>query len=185
MINFPQIATERLLLGPLRASDLPTIVTHAGNRRVADPPLNIPHPYQEADAIFWINSAQQGFKRKSQYTFAIRLQATGELIGGIGLRLHATFDRAELGYWVGEPFWNRGYATEAAAGLLQFGFEQLGLHKIFATYLECNPASGKVMRKNGMVQEGILVDHTKKNGQYRTLVQCRLTKTEYARIRKP
>lgn len=184
MTIFPQIHTERLVLGPLVFSDVPNIVAYAGQREVADTTLNIPHPYREEDAIFWINSAHQGFKQKSQYTFAIRLQATGEFVGGMGLHVQPAFDRAELGYWVGVPFWNRGYATEAAAGLLQFGFEQLGLHKIFATYLRSNPASGKVMRKNGMVEEGVLVDHTKKNGSYHTLIQCRLTKTEYERFRK-
>ena len=85
-----------------------------------------------------------------------------------------------MGYWLAEPYWNQGYTSEAAAALLQYGFNTLGLHKILATHLVENPASGKVMIKNGMIKEGELKDHAKKNGVYRSLIQYRLTKEEYA-----
>jgi len=85
----------------------------------------------------------------------------------------------ELGFWLGVPFWNNRYVTEAAKAVLKFGFEQISLHKIYATHLFENPASEKVMIKNGMIKEGELVDHIRKFGRYLSLVQYRITKEEY------
>jgi RimJ/RimL family protein N-acetyltransferase len=84
-----------------------------------------------------------------------------------------------LGFWLGEPFWNNGYVTEATGKVLQFGFEEIGLQKIFAIHLIDNPASGKVMIKNGMIKEGELVDHLKKGDKYHTVIQYRLTRDEF------
>jgi len=179
MDPFPKIKTDRLTLSELLATDIPTIIKYAGNKKIAETTLNIPHPYKEKDAIFWINMAHQGFQNKTQYTFGIRLNATNEWIGGIGLIINQRFNRAELGYWIAEPFWNNGYATEAVKAILKFGFETLQLNKIYATHLMGNPASGKVMIKNGMIKEGELKEHIKKGDFYKSLIQYRLTKSEY------
>ena len=58
--------------------------------------------------------------------------------------------QAELGYWIGEPYWGMGYCTEAARELIQFSFQKMGLKKIMSEHLTSNPASGKVMEKVGM-----------------------------------
>ena len=100
-------------------------------------------------------------------------------MGGIGLRINERFNRAEIGFWIGEPFWNQGYITEANQQVLKFGFEQVGLHKIYCTHLVDNLASGRVMIKNGMIKEGVLIDHIRKNDDYLSLVQYRLTKNEF------
>ena len=184
MEEYPEIKTKRLRLGRLKWSDVPKIVEYAGDKDVSKTTLNIPHPYEEKDAIFWINSANQGFENKTQYTFAIRNIASDEFLGGIGLRVNPRFNRAELGYWIAKPFWNQGFTTEAAGALLAYGFEKLGLHKIYATYLEENPASGNVMRKNGMIKEGEMRDHFLKDGEYKNIIQYRLVKDEYQRNRK-
>ena len=84
------------------------------------------------------------------------------LIGAVGLRLELDDRRAELGYWIGKPYWNQGYCTEAARAAIQFGFEQLELNRIFANHFVRNPASGRVMQKLGMVYEGRLRQHVKK-----------------------
>lgn len=181
-MKFPQFSTDRLILGKVQSIDIPKIVEYAGNKKVADTTLNIPHPYHEKDAIFWLNMANQGFEKKTQFTFAIRLKTTHEFIGGIGLKINKRFDRAELGYWIGEPFWNKGYVTEAVGAVLEFGFRTLELNKIYAQFLIENPASGKVMIKNGMIKEGELKDHSKKGNQYRSVMQYRLTKAEYEHI---
>lgn len=160
-------------------SDIPKIIEYAGNKKVAETTLNISHPYQEEDAIFWINSACQGYKNKDQYTFGIRLKSTHEFIGGIGLKINLKFNRAALGYWIAESFWNNGYASEAVEAILKFGFDNLGINKIYAQHLIENLASGKVMIKNKMIKEGELKDHTKKGDIYRSLIQYRLTKEEY------
>lgn len=182
MLEFPQIPTDRLILGSIQYTDIPKIVEYAGNPKVAMTTLNIPHPYEDQDAVFWINSANQGFKEGAQYIFAVRIKQANEFIGGIGLRLNRRFDRAELGYWIAEPFWNKGYATEAVGAVLAFGFKELDLNKIYATHLIENPASGKVMVKNNMIREGELKDHYKKDNTYRTIIQYRLTRSEFENI---
>ena len=72
----------------------------------------------------------------------------------------------EIGYWVGLPYWNRGYATEASAALLDFGFDVLGLNRILARHITRNPASGRVMQKVGMEFEGISRQHFLARGQF-------------------
>ena len=177
--NFPTLKSNRLQLGPLSARDIPSIMTLADNPNIAKMTLNLPHPYAEKDAIFWINMSHQGFQNKDKYVFGVFLQDTQTFIGGIGLHLNTKHNHAEIGYWIGEPFWNKGYGSEALSAILDFGFNTLHLHKIYAQHLIENPASGKVMIKNGMILEGEWVDHTKKNGEYRSVKQYRLTKTEY------
>lgn len=182
MNSFPILKTDRLLINSLASKDISDIVKYAGNHKIAEMTLNLPHPYEEKDAIFWINSAYQGFKNKTQFTFAIRNKTSQKFLGGIGLKVNSRFDRAELGYWIAEPFWNKGYATEALKAILLFGFTTLNLNKIYATYLIDNPASGKVMLKNGMIKEAELKEHTKKGKSYKSLIQCRLTKSEYQEL---
>ena len=173
------ILTERLSLGAILATDIPSIMKYAGSAKVAEKLLDLPHPYYEKDAIFWLNLAHQGWQDKSRYIFGIRLQETQEIIGGIGLHVEARHNRAELGYWIGVPFWGQGYMSEAVAAVLKFGFETAGLHKIFAIHDIANPASGKVMSKNGMIKEGELKDHIKVKEAYKTIAQYGLTKTDY------
>ncbi len=84
------------------------------------------------------------------------------LIGAVSLRIERDDQRAELGYWIGRPYWGQGYCTEAVRAVLSFGFQQLGLNRIYAGHFSRNPASGRVMQKAGMNCEGHLRQHTKK-----------------------
>lgn len=180
MINkFPKITSTNLILDRITYLDIPRIVECAGNIKVSETTMNIPHPYGEKDAIFWINNANNGFDAMTEFTFGVRIKFSNEFIGGIGLKINKKFNRAVLGYWIAEPYWNMGYATEAVSAILKFGFEELYLNKIYATHLVENQASGKVMIKNGMIKEGELKDHTKKENIYRSLIQYRLTKEEF------
>lgn len=179
MNSLPIIKTERLLLRVPCAKDIPRIVHYANNEKIYSMTLNMPHPYHEKDAIYWINMANEGFEEKNHFIFAICKQSNDLFMGGIGLRLNTQFNHAELGFWIGESFWNNGYMTEATGKILEFGFERIGLHKIYATHMVNNPASGKVMINNGMVKEGEWVDHFKKGDKYHTVIQYRLTKDEY------
>ncbi|MEM9918356.1 MAG: GNAT family N-acetyltransferase [Bacteroidota bacterium] len=179
MDTFPKIETDRLILGRLFVKDIPNIIAYAGNRKIAANTLNVPHPYGEKDAIFWMNSVNQGFEHKTQFSFGIRIKTKGEFIGGVGLKVNTRFQRAELGYWIAEPFWNQGYASEAVKAILKFGFQEINLNKIYATHLIENPASGNVMIKNGMIKEAELKEHVKKDGVFKSLIQYRMTKQEF------
>jgi acetylornithine deacetylase/succinyl-diaminopimelate desuccinylase-like protein len=79
---------------------------------------------------------------------------------------HPDHDRAEIGYWIGKPYWGRGYATEAAAAVLSYGFGALNLHRMHAYHYSRNPASGRVLQKIGMSHEGRAPGHIKKWGTH-------------------
>jgi RimJ/RimL family protein N-acetyltransferase len=84
----------------------------------------------------------------------------------VGLRVEPDHRRAELGYWIGVPYWGKGYATEAARALVQYGFETLQLHRIFASHFANNSVSAKVLRKIGMRHEGRQRGHILKWGEF-------------------
>jgi ribosomal-protein-alanine N-acetyltransferase len=176
---FPELITKRLKLRRVQLDDVPSLLKHVNNKKISDQILNIPFPYQEEDAIFRLNFILQGFKNKERYVFAITLKDNHELIGEIGLHLDKGNNSAQFGYWVAEPLWGKGIATEATAAILKFGFQKLNLNKICATHYPDNKASGKVMLNNKMIKEAELKDHYKINNNYRSVIQYRLTKDEY------
>lgn len=105
---------------------------------------------------------------------------TGDLVGIVSLHIQRVHDRAELGYWIGKPYWMRGYATEAARALIGFGFRDLGLHRIFAHHFARNPASGRVMEKAGMKCEGLRRGAVKKGGVYEDIVEYAILRDDLA-----
>ncbi|WP_019039738.1 GNAT family N-acetyltransferase [Psychroflexus tropicus] len=175
MNKLPEINTERLILTELKADDIKDIVNYASNKKISDSTLNLPHPYSEKDAIYWINLAYQGLKSRTNYIFAIRLKEESKFIGGIGLGVEKRFNRAEIGYWIAEPFWGKGIATEANKAVIEFGFKDLGLNKLTSSHLSKNPASGKVMQNSGMIKEGVLKKHILKDEIYHDLVVYGIT----------
>lgn len=179
MNKFPKIETERLLLTELSVDDISEIVHQASNKNISDFTQNIPFPYCEKDAIFWINAANQGFQNGSQYTFAIRKKGKNRFMGGIGIKVDKTHNRAEIGYWLGESFWGKGFITEASKSIIKFGFESLHLNKFTSSHLAKNPASGRVLENCGMVKEGELKMHLFKHSEYQNLILYGLTREEY------
>lgn len=177
----PTIETERLTLRPFRLSDARTVQLLAGERDIADTTMNIPHPYEDGMAEEWIAGHQSAYGDGKAITFALVLRDDSSLVGSIGLRIDRGYDKAELGYWVGKPFWNRGYATEAAIALLAFGFEELRLNRIHAAHLARNPSSGRVMEKAGMLFEGTARQDTMKWGKYEDLVSYGLLRDDWLR----
>jgi RimJ/RimL family protein N-acetyltransferase len=155
----PTLSTNRLILRPFTQADAPRVRELASAREVADPTGHIPHPYPEDEASEWIRTHDIEFRRGEGVIFAIVLRESRELIGAIGLTLHPRDRRAELGYWIGMPYWNRGYMTEAARSMLSYAFETLNLNRVYASYFPRNPASGRVMQKIGMQYEGTLRQH--------------------------
>jgi len=162
----PTLETERLILRPFDLSDAPRVQLLAGDRAVAATTKNIPHPYEDGMAEQWIGSHQERFERGQEVVFAITRKDGGELIGAIGLTLKLAQDNAELGYWIGKPYWGRGYCTEAASAVLRYAFTELRLNRVHAHHFSNNPASGRVMKKIGMRHEGRLRQHVKKWGEF-------------------
>lgn len=165
-MDFPKLETERLILDAPKEIDLENIAKILNNEIYSKNTINIPFPYTIDSAKFWLNLSENGLKNENQFIFAIRLKDNQKIIGGIDLGIDKNFNKAELGYWLDESYWNQGFATEAVIKIIDFGFKHLKLKRIFATHFDFNPASGKVLEKSGMQKEGELKAHTKKGNIY-------------------
>jgi RimJ/RimL family protein N-acetyltransferase len=179
----PTLITKRLTLRPFVLDDAWDVERLAGVREIADTTLNIPHPYPVGAARAWIEGHPPAWADNSAATFAIVETKTGKLVGAVGLTIKREHRRAELGYWIARDRWNNGYATESSERLLDFGFDYLGLHRIEARHFLRNPASGQVMQKLGMQQEGVERDWAIKGDRYETLVVYSILEPEW-RARK-
>ena len=144
--------------------------------------LRIPHPYEDGMAEAWI--AEIAEARGERVVFAVTTESDG-LIGAAGLDLEPAHRRAELGYWIGVPYWNRGFATEAARAVVDHGFRDLHLHRIYATVFPRNPASGRVLEKIGMTFEGRLRGHVRKWDVQEDVEYFGVLATEWTTDEKP
>jgi len=159
----PTLITERLILRPFVLQDAPAVQRLAAAREVAEGTLLIPHPYPPGAAEEWISGHDE---QSVNHVFAIALRTGGDVMGAIGLHVERQHERAEIGYWLGVPHWKNGYVTEAAAAVVGYAFEQLGMHRVFAFHFVRNPASGRVLVKIGMQSEGTMRQHLLKWGEH-------------------
>jgi [ribosomal protein S5]-alanine N-acetyltransferase len=162
MEPYPELRTARLILREFSLEDAPEVQRLVGEWEVARPLLIVPHPYEDGMAQEWIATHRPAYEAGERVTWAVALREEGALVGSITLHLHPLHDNAELGYWIGKPYWGCGYATEAAEEVVRYGFEDLALNRIHAKHFGSNPASGRVMRKVGMSLEGVRPEHYKK-----------------------
>jgi len=150
----PVLETGRLLLRAPRLDDAKVIARLANNRKIAEMTALIPHPYGVDDAKVWIESlAEEG----RGWTFAVTAKAEGDaLIGACGYgRRHDDFvDEPEIGYWIGEPYWGRGYATEAVRAVIDHLFSVTDLDALSAGCRVTNLASRRVIEKCGFQWTG-------------------------------
>jgi [ribosomal protein S5]-alanine N-acetyltransferase len=174
----PEIETSRLRLRSYTEADIQELVPLIGAREVAATTLRIPHPYTEQDARDFI--ARTG--NDDEVRLAVTLRTDGRLCGGVGLRLALEHQRAELGYWIGVPYWGKGYATEAARAMVSFGFETLKLHRIEATHFQQNAASARVLVKLGLRREGCLREQVRKWGEFIDLECYGVLRREWERL---
>jgi len=155
---FPELKTDRLLLRKFQLSDAPDVQRLAGAKEVAAGTF-LPHPYGNGMAEQWIADQEQAHEGGTAVSFAITLAGDATFIGSIGLDMVQSHRHARLGYWLGAPYWNQGYATEAVRTVLRYGFMQLNLHRIYSPHFEGNAASGRVLQKVGMTYEGRMREH--------------------------
>jgi RimJ/RimL family protein N-acetyltransferase len=157
-----ELRTARLVLRSIEREDLPAIVRLAGVPEIAATTLSIPHPYGFKHARNFLTKANEDFRSGRSVIFAISILPQPELCGAVGLDISEAHSHAELGYWIGVPFWGKGYTTEAAGAAAQFAFETLQLHRICAHHFTGNTASKRVLEKIGMRHEGRSRQHIKK-----------------------
>lgn len=175
----PTLATERLVLRPFEESDIPEVARLADDEEISKNTLLIPHPYEEVHAKRWIAAHRREYRSGKSAVFAVTLAATGVLVGSVGLTIAREHRHAALGYWIGRQYWGRGLATEAARAVLAYGFRELDLVRIHAGHFADNPASGHVMEKLGMKEEGRQRRHIFRWGEYRDMVLFGIMKEEW------
>ena len=156
-----KLTDNKILLRPFKDSDLKSLTSLFNNKAVWDNLRDcIPFPYTESDANDFIKTCKA---ENPQLTFAIEYK--GQFVGSIGLVKQTDIHRlsAELGYWVGEPFWGNGIAKSAVRLITQYGFSQLGLIRIYSGVFASNTASQKVLEKVGFKLEGVFENSIIKN----------------------
>ena len=179
MSQLPTLETTRLLLRPFTIADAADVQRLAGDYAIADTTLCIPHPYGDGTAERWISTHQDAFDLGRGATFAITRKPDGVLVGAINLGDIAKGHKAELGCWVGRPFWGQGYCTEAANAVFRYGFSDLGLIRIYAIHFARYFASGRVLQKLGMRHEGCQRQHIMKWGKFEDLELYGILKQEW------
>lgn len=172
--------TQRLILRPWQESDAENLYEYAKDPRVGPIAGWPPHTS--------IDNSREIIKSvlSKPYTFAVVMKETGKPVGSIGLmvgensNLKISVEEGEIGYWIGVPYWGQGLIPEAVEELLRYGFEELGLVKIWCGYFEGNSKSRRVQEKCGFVYH-----HTNENIKWELMNDIRtehvtcLTKEEW------
>lgn len=140
------IDTKRLTLRSLQPDDAARIAALGGEWDVAHMTGRIPFPYSEVEAQHWLTGVASG---EVLYGIACGV----ELIGICGYTPRSNGD-AEIGYWIGKPYWGRGFATEAAAALMSHGFTRGGVKRFTCSHFSDNPLSARVVAKLGFRATG-------------------------------
>ena len=180
----PILETIRLVLRPFKLGDAEQVQKLADRIEVATT-VNLPHPYTLEMATGWIKTHEADFQEGRNVTYAITLKGSGELIGTISLMdFTRGSNHARIGFWIGLPYWNMGYCTEAGKAILKYGFVERGLNRIHTAYMVSNPASGRVLEKLGMVYEGTQRQHITKLGEYEDLILVGLLRSDWEKSKK-
>ena len=150
----PVLETKRLALRVPSLKDAKTVAALANDRRIAENTARIPHPYKTADAEGFIAGAN---KAGGEAVFLITLRDE-TVIGACGIvmqKLTGQERTPELGYWLGVPYWGKGYATEALHAVIDYAFTDLAHESLQAGARVTNPASRRVLEKCGFQWSGV------------------------------
>jgi ribosomal-protein-alanine N-acetyltransferase len=162
------IKTHRILLRELKETDCQAVLEYASDPEVVRYMDWGPNSKEETEAFINRSLDAQNERPRLHYTLAITLIDNKKLIGSCGISVSNPDNREGwIGYCLNKLFWNKGYATETARALLDFGFSELNLHRIFATCDPANLASARVLEKIGMKREGHLRQHKWAKGKWR------------------
>ncbi len=177
----PTLQTDRLIIRPFVAADAPRLAKLAGTRRVADTTVSIPHPYSAEQALGDIEHYNAEFQTGAGAYFAIAFrEAPQDLIGGVLIKcIDRPHEQGELGYWIDETYSGQGLVTEAGHCVLDYGFNVENLHRMCAYHMVRNTASGRVLERLGMRQEGRLRDMVKKWGVYEDVMLWSILRDEF------
>ena len=176
--DIPMITTERLLLRRMMVGDCYDMYEYASNPNVTRFLTWSPHPDIEYTKEY-LQYIANHYKLGDFYDWAIILRKENKMIGTCGFtRFHMNHDCAEIGYVINPAYRGQGIACEAVRSVMHFGFENLGLHRIEAKYIEGNEASRRVMEKVGMTFEGVRRGEMLIKGSYRNIGVCSILRDD-------
>ena len=158
------MVTTDFTLRPWSINDLDSLVKYANNTNISKNLTNkFPHPYTAENGKWFIE-----FATKDNLIHIFAIDINGEAVGGIGIHPQDDIQckNAELGYWLAEPFWNKGIITKAIPQIVAFGFKTYSINRIFARPFGSNTASQKVLERTGFTIEARLEKTLFKNGGY-------------------
>lgn len=173
-----KIERKNYTIRPWRISDTENLARYADNIKIWNNVRDaFPHPYTTKDAEAFI-----GFTNRKLSIEDFAIEVDGHAVGGIGFVPQLDVERfsAEIGYWIGEPFWNRGIVTAVVKDLIDYIWAHTTIIRIFSPVYDFNTASQRVLEKAGFRRVGILEKAALKNGQLCDFHFFELVKPDHA-----
>ena len=180
------LETKRLLLKPYNQDYAEMIFPVVSQFEISDTMIAIPHPYPRQAVHQWIDYLEKSAEQGTAFEFAIfSKDHTENYIGNCGLvSISKSHQKAEIAYFIDKKQWGKGYATEAALLMIEYGFEKLGLERIYGHCMSRNPASRKVMEKIGFKFEGTLRHAIKKDDVFEDIDLLGMTRSDFDLMKK-
>ena len=177
--KIPTITTERLVLRKMLPKDAEDMYEYAKELAVTQFLLWEPHVNLKFTQSY-LKFIQTQYSSASFFDWALTLPESGKMIGTCGFAsIDTDNDAGEIGYVINPEYWGRGYATEALARMLSFGFGVLGMHRIYVRIMSGNEASERVARKCGMRHEATFYSSLMVKGEYRTIKYYAILREEF------
>ena len=183
--NMPILRTQRLIIRPMKTSDSYDMYEYACREDVTEFLLWSPHP-SVGYTREYLAYIEARYARGEFFDWAVTLEDSGKMIGTVGFtKIYPSNNSAEIGYVLNPEYHNQGIGYEAAKRIVDFGFEELSLHRIEARFMKENAASRKLMEKLGMSFEGYSRESMLVKGQYRTIGTCSILRDEWEQTEHP
>ncbi len=180
MLAQPNLQTRRLWLRPLERSDTTAIQNAAVARDIADTMISLPHPYPTGEAERYVTRQLADRDAGRSATFTIAQKDNERFCGLVAVReIDREHSQGELSFWLAVEAWGRGYMTEVIQAVVRYGFVGIGLNRLYAYHMLRNPASGRVLQKNGFKQEGLLRQRVRKWGQFEDVALWAILRQEW------
>ncbi len=177
--RLPELSTERLLLRMAVRRDAADIYSYAKDPLVAEHVLWDAHTHF-SDSLAYVRYLRDQYRSGRPSSWVIVLRSTGRVIGTIGYtEWNSENEILEVGYSLSREYWNQGYMTEALAEVIRYSFTQLPVHRLEAMHETTNPASGRVMEKCGMVQEGMMRGRVWNKTHFSDVMMYGITREQY------
>lgn len=177
--HIPTLETDRLTLRGMRVADAADMYAYARRPSVTEYLTWDPHESIEVTREY-LTYIGQRYRTGDFYDWSVVHREDGHMIGTCGFTsFNCPADSAEIGYVLNPAYQGQGLATEAVRCVLTFGFEELGLHRIEARFMEGNQASLRLMERVGMTFEGYARESMRVKGKFRTIGTCAILRHEY------